>query len=58
MCVSMTRVAHWQSGKAGDMEPSIRPGGNSDPFKLHVKPELLLVLRRAGVDLLAYDGVP
>jgi hypothetical protein len=40
------------------MEPNIRPGGNPDPLGLHVKPELLVVLRHAGVDLLAYDGAP
>ena len=40
------------------MEPDIRPGGNPDPLNLHVKPELLVVLRHAGLDLLAYDGAP
>jgi len=40
------------------MEPETREGSNPDPFHLIVKPELLRVLRRAGVDLLAYNGVP
>jgi hypothetical protein len=38
------------------MEPLIRPGRNPEPVNLRVKPELLIVLRHAGVDLLAYDG--
>jgi len=36
----------------------IRQGSNPDPFNLYLKPELLMVLRHAGVDLLAYDGFP
>lgn len=40
------------------MEPGVRPGSNPNPCQLRVKPELLMVLRHAGVDLLAYDGAP
>jgi hypothetical protein len=40
------------------MEPGVRPGSNPDPLNLRVKPELLVVLRHAGVDLLACDGAP
>ena len=39
------------------MEPGITEGSNPDPLGLRVKPELLMVLRHVGVDLLAYDGV-
>ena len=45
-------------GDAGDMEPETRPGSNPDPFNLRVKPELLIVLQHAGLDLLASDGAP
>lgn len=41
------------AGNAGDMEPA---GGSTDFYGLRPKPELLTVLRRAGVDLLACDG--
>jgi hypothetical protein len=40
------------------MEPGVTPGSNPDPFTLHVKPELLVVLRHVGLALLAYDGAP
>jgi hypothetical protein len=40
------------------MEPKPGAGSNPDPCTLIVKPELLMVLRHAGVDLLACDGVP
>jgi hypothetical protein len=41
------------------MDPAgIRRGSNPNPFNLYLKPELLMVLRHAGVDLLAYDGAP
>jgi hypothetical protein len=40
------------------MEPRTGEGTNPDPCTLVVKPELLMVLRHAGVDLLAYDGAP
>lgn len=40
------------------MEPRTGEGSNPNPFTLIVKPELLMVLRRAGVDLLAYNGAP
>ena len=40
------------------MEPEVRLGSNPDPCGLWVKPELLVVLRHAGIDLLAYDGGP
>jgi hypothetical protein len=39
-----------------ELEPG--EGSNPDPSTLIVKPELLVALRHAGVDLLAYDGVP
>lgn len=38
------------------MEPRTGEGSNPDPFTLIVKPELLMVLGHAGVDLLAYNG--
>jgi hypothetical protein len=38
------------------VEPEIKPGSNPDPVRLRVKPELLVVLRYVGVDLLSYDG--
>ena len=40
------------------MELRITEGSNPDPLRLCVKPELLIVLRHAGVDILAYDGIP
>jgi hypothetical protein len=40
------------------MELGTRHGDNPDPLGLRLKPELLVVLRHAGVDLLAYDGAP
>jgi hypothetical protein len=40
------------------MELKIGEGSNPDPCTLTVKPELLTVLRHAGMDLLAYDGAP
>lgn len=40
------------------MEPRTSEGSNPSPCTLIVKPELLTVLRNAGVDLLAYDGAP
>ena len=40
------------------MELETGEGSNPDPFTLIVKPELLMVLRHAGVDLLAYNGAP
>jgi hypothetical protein len=40
------------------MELKPGEGSNPDPCTLIVKPELLMVLRHAGMDLLAYDGVP
>ena len=38
------------------MELRTGEGSNSDPLTLHVRPELLVVLRHAGVDLMSYDG--
>jgi hypothetical protein len=40
------------------MELNAGDGSNPDPFTLIVKPELLVVLRHAGMDLLAYNGAP
>ena len=40
------------------MELKTGEGSNPDPVTLIVKPELLMVLRHAGVDLLAYNGAP
>ena len=37
------------------MEPPGRGDGN-DFYGLRLKPELLTVLRHAGIDVLAYDG--
>lgn len=37
------------------MQPAGRRS-NSDFYGLRLKPELLTVLRHAGIDLLAYDG--
>ena len=52
-------MLRWRStGKASGMELKPGEGSNPDPCTLVVKPELLMVLRQAGVDLLAYDGVP
>jgi hypothetical protein len=39
----------------------VEPAGTakgSDRITLHPTPEWLAILRRAGVDLLAYDGIP
>ena len=42
-----------------DMEPGTKQGINPHPFTLRaLKPELLMVLRHVGMDLLAYDGAP
>ena len=42
-----------------DMEPGTKHGINPHPFTLRaLKPELLMVLRHVGMDLLAYDGAP
>lgn len=40
------------------MELKTGEGSNPDPCTLIVKPELLMVLRHAGMDLLAYNGAP
>jgi hypothetical protein len=40
------------------MELGTRHGDNPDPLGLRLKPELLVALGHAGVDLLAYDGAP
>lgn len=40
------------------MELETGEGSNPDPFTLIVRPELLMVLRHAGMDLLAYNGAP
>jgi hypothetical protein len=40
------------------MELKAGTGSNPDPFTLIVKPELLVVLQQAGMDLLAYSGAP
>ena len=44
-----------RAGNAGDMQPAGRRS-SSDFYGLRLKPELLTVLRHAGIDLLAYDG--
>ena len=38
------------------MDPGTGEGGNPDPFTLIVKPEVVMVLWHAGMDLLAYNG--
>ena len=44
------------AGNVSDMESGVKPGSTPDPLRLRVRPELLMVLRHVGVDLLAYDG--
>ena len=54
-CDSQARHGRRRAGNAGDMQPAGRRS-NSDFYGLRLKPELLTVLRHAGIDLLAYDG--
>ena len=52
-------VARSRQGMLDDMEPGTKQGINPHPFTLRaLKPELLMVLRHVGMDLLAYDGAP
>ena len=52
---SQARHSRRRAGNAGDMQPAGRRS-SSDFYGLRLKPELLTVLRHAGIDLLAYDG--
>lgn len=52
---SQARHGRRQAGNAGDMQPAGRRS-SSDFYGLRLKPELLTVLRHAGIDLLAHDG--
>jgi len=54
-CNPRARYGPRRAGNAGDMEPAGR-GDGSDFYGLRLKPELLTVLRHAGIDVLAYDG--
>jgi|SRR5690348_8604569 len=53
----MIGVAESRPGMLLAMDPAgSTQGSNPDPVNLTLKPELLIVLQHAGMDLLAYDG--